>query len=364
MDGDSTRPVTGPAGRRVDRVDPVVAGPRCRVRGAAGRVAQLEAELASARQPAKTPANSSVPPAQARKANRAERRGRKHGPERGHVGSSRRRQPPDQVLKIRPTVCGGCGEQLGPRDQRRVGKSQVIELPPVRPVVIEVWRYAAVCPACQHRTVAEAPGRAGAAPDFGPGSSADRVSARAAPPELRAAGGGVQGNCSGSSSAKAPSPTREGVPPSPSRAWPAGPADLRDDPGRDSRQPGDRVGRDRGAVQGRGWYECYVRNRTASFHTTVPTRAAQVLNEFLDGAVPEVWVSDLYAGQLRMPAGAHQICWPTNSATSNTRSKPMMCRAGSGRGLAVAIPAGHSVAPPARHAHAGPVCLPAGPADR
>ena len=88
------------------------------------RLAEVEAELASARQPAKTPANSSMPPAQARKANRAERRGRKPGPKRGHVGSSRRRQTPDQVLKIRPTVCGGCGEQLGPKDQRRVGKSQ------------------------------------------------------------------------------------------------------------------------------------------------------------------------------------------------------------------------------------------------
>jgi transposase len=72
-----------------------------------GRVAQLEAELASAHQPAKTPENSSVPPSQGHKANRAERRGRKPGARRGHLGSSRLRQPPDPVIKLRPTVCGG-----------------------------------------------------------------------------------------------------------------------------------------------------------------------------------------------------------------------------------------------------------------
>ena len=76
------------------------------------RVTQLEAELASARSPAKTPENSSVPPSQARKANRAERRGRKPGARRGHLGSSRLRQTPDQVVKVRATVCGGCGADL------------------------------------------------------------------------------------------------------------------------------------------------------------------------------------------------------------------------------------------------------------
>ena len=121
------------------------------------RVGELEAELVQARQPPKTPLNSSVPPSQGYKPHRTERRQRKPGARRGHLGSSRRRQTPETVVKVRPTACGGCGAELSPRDQRRVGKSQVIELPPVRPVVIELWRYAAVCPGCQHRTVAEAP---------------------------------------------------------------------------------------------------------------------------------------------------------------------------------------------------------------
>ena len=42
-------------------------------------------------------------------------------------------------------------------------RSQVIELPELRPVVLEVWAYAARCGACGTRTVAEVP------PGFEPG---------------------------------------------------------------------------------------------------------------------------------------------------------------------------------------------------
>src|SRR5262245_48732662 len=50
------------------------------------RVAELEARLAKLETPPKTPTNSSVPPSQARKPNRAERRPKKRGPKRGHAG--------------------------------------------------------------------------------------------------------------------------------------------------------------------------------------------------------------------------------------------------------------------------------------
>jgi transposase len=268
----------------------------------AARVAQLEAELASAHQPTKTPANSSVPPSQGRKANRAERRGRKSGARRGHLGSSRLRQTPDQVIKVRPTACGGCGAELGPRDQRRVGRSQVIELPPIQPIVIEVWRYAAVCPDCHHRTVAEAPAGLESARTFGSGietrlgylherhhlSYARLVEVFQELFGLKLSEGAIA-NALARLAAQG-RPTYETIR-----------EEIRGSPVIESDETGARV-------QGRSWYEWYVGTRTASFHTIVPTRAAQVLDEFLDGATPEVWVSDLYAGQVRTPAGAHQIC--------------------------------------------------------
>src|SRR3954454_6730996 len=102
------------------------------VLGLAAEVAELKARIG---QPPKTPGNSSVPPSVGFKANRAERRSRKRRP--GHDGISRRRQPPDVIVRCRPGACQACGASLPLDGQRRVGRSQVVELPPMRPVVVE-----------------------------------------------------------------------------------------------------------------------------------------------------------------------------------------------------------------------------------
>src|SRR3954454_10719171 len=117
------------------------------VLGLAAEVAELKAQIG---QPPKTPGNSSVPPSVGFKANRAERRSRTRGP--GHDGISRRRQQSDVIVRCRPTICQGCDEPLPLGGQRRVGRSQVIEVPPIRPVVVEAWQYAARCGGCGQRT--------------------------------------------------------------------------------------------------------------------------------------------------------------------------------------------------------------------
>src|SRR5215207_8998065 len=66
-----------------------------------GRLAEREAEVAQPRAPEKTSENSSVPPSVGFKANRAARRRR--GRKRGHAGTSRRRQPPDVIVRCRPS---------------------------------------------------------------------------------------------------------------------------------------------------------------------------------------------------------------------------------------------------------------------
>lgn len=88
------------------------------------KIRELEEALAQFRHPLKTPENSSVPPSRGQKANRVERRGRKHGPKRGHVGVSRVRSAPDVVVECRPQTCAGCGEPLPQTGGRRVGRSQ------------------------------------------------------------------------------------------------------------------------------------------------------------------------------------------------------------------------------------------------
>src|SRR3954452_5763412 len=92
------------------------------------KIRALEEELSQFRRPAKTPENWSVPPSRGQKANRAERRGRKLGPKRGHLGASRVRSEPDVVVECRRRAGEGWGEPLPQTGGRRVGRSQVTEL--------------------------------------------------------------------------------------------------------------------------------------------------------------------------------------------------------------------------------------------
>ena len=105
------------------------------------RVTELEARIGG--RPPKSPGNSSMPPSAGYKPNRAERRRKKRGPKKGHQGLSRRRAAPDVLVRCRPTACRGCGAVLAQAGQRRVRRSQVVEVPELRPVVIEAWVYAA-----------------------------------------------------------------------------------------------------------------------------------------------------------------------------------------------------------------------------
>ena len=135
------------------------------------QLAELQAEVQRLSTPPKTSANSSVPPSVGFKANRAERR-RRRGKWRGHPGTSRRRQRPDVIVRCRPSTCSGCGEPLPLAGQQRVGRSQVVELPPVRPVVIEGWQYAARCRGCGTRTKGAYPAGLEPTRTFGPGIEA------------------------------------------------------------------------------------------------------------------------------------------------------------------------------------------------
>jgi transposase len=104
------------------------------------------------------------------KANRSARRARKR--RRGRDGIGRRRQPPDVIVRCRPGPCRECGASLPLAGQRRVGRSRVVELPPVRPVVIEAWWYAARRRHCGTRTRGAYPDGREPSRTLGPGVEA------------------------------------------------------------------------------------------------------------------------------------------------------------------------------------------------
>jgi transposase len=266
------------------------------------KIRALEEELSQFRQPVKTPKNSSVPPSRGQKANRADGRRRKHGPKRGHVGASRERSEPDVVVACRPSACAGCGEALPQTGGRRVGRSQVIDLPPVAPVVIEAWQYAVTCGQCGAPTVGAYPEGLEPRRTFGPRIEAhlgyfherhhvgyERLVELCRDVfRLRISEGGVE------------NALRRLV----ERARPTYAAireTVRGSPVINSDETSARVA-------GKTQWQWTFQTPEASYHVIAPSRGGEVIAAFLDGVEPEVWGSDLYAPQILTSAGAHQIC--------------------------------------------------------
>jgi transposase len=266
------------------------------------KIRELEEELSQFRRPVKTSENSSVPPSRGQKANRANGRRRKPGPKRGHVGVSRVRSEPDVVVACRPHACEGCGEPLPQTGGRRVGRSQVIELPPVEPVVIEAWQYAVTCAHCGVQTVGAYP--AGLEPHrtFGPRIEAhlgyfherhhvgyERLVELCRDVfRLRISQGGIE------------NALRRLV----ERARPTYAAireTVRGSPVINSDETSARVA-------GKTQWQWTFQTPEASYHLIAPSRGGDVIDAFLAGVEPEVWGSDLYAPQILTSAGAHQIC--------------------------------------------------------
>ena len=275
---------------------------QARVAEQESRLATLEQELARLGGPPKTPGNSSVPPSAAIKPNRTERRGRKRGPKRGHPGTSRLRQRPDLVVRCRPTACRGCGEPLGPKDQRRGRRSQVVELPEVKPVVLEVWAYAARCAACGQRTVAAVP------PGFEPGRTfGPRIEALLAylhhghhlsHERLATVAESVFGLTISEGAIAAVLARLAG------QARPEAEAigqRVRASPVINSDETSVRV-------DGKNRWHWVFQTPTASYHTIRPSRGADVVAAFLGQARPDAWGSDAFGSQLTAPAGQHQLC--------------------------------------------------------
>ena len=130
-------------------------------------IEQLRARLA---QPAKTPANSSVPPAHGYKPQRKPPAdgARKRGPKHGHRGTTRLPSVPDVQIMAKVAQCARCGHEVGALEQPVVARRQVTDLPPIQPVVIEARVCQVVCPECGQRQKATFPDTFRAPQSFGP----------------------------------------------------------------------------------------------------------------------------------------------------------------------------------------------------
>jgi transposase len=288
----------------IRRLEEQLAAVTAQLAAAQARIGELETELARRGGPPKTPENSSTPPSKGWKRERPPTGavGAKRGRPVGHSGTSRRRAAPDWIVLCQPTHCAACGHDLTTGPQVRVGQSQVVDLPPVQPVVFEAWRYAAICPRCGTTTVAEYP--AGFEPTrvFGPGLEAlwtylherhhvgyARLAALGRDLwRLQVSQGAIVNTLQRVARRLAPraAAIREQV-----RASPV-------------------IGSDETSarVNGRTHWQWVFQTPTASYHVIVPRRNGDVVQDFLGDAVPETWVSDLWKPQLHARAARHQIC--------------------------------------------------------
>jgi transposase len=146
------------------------------------RIAELEAASVI-----KDSHNSSLPPAldppAARAANtirrtRSLRRpsGKRPGAQPGHPGHTRPRvEQPDRVVTHAPRECRGCGASLAGGYIVRCESRQVIDLPPVKPWVVEHRSLTKRCPSCDEVTKGRFPQGVKAAVQYGRGVRARAV---------------------------------------------------------------------------------------------------------------------------------------------------------------------------------------------
>jgi len=178
----------------------------------------------------------------------------------------------------------------------------VVELPPVKPVVIEARRYQVTCPACAEQQAAQYPPGLEPERTFGAGIQAlvcylhhvQHISYHRLEKLMRQVFGldlsqgaiaNLMRRAAGTLQPQAQK-IRESI-----RASPVIGCD----------ETGARV-------DGRNRWQWVFETEQASYHVIVPTRGSQTIEQVLGEAEPEVWVSDCFSAQLKAPAKQRQLC--------------------------------------------------------
>jgi transposase len=251
---------------------------------------QVEALEAKLGKPPKTPDNSSVPPSQGQKPNRADRRAA--GKRTGRPGVSRAlSEKPDHMVVAQASACPHCDHTLSAADQPRFHAYDHIELPPIKPVVTRIHRHRGTCPCCRRDFSAPAPDGMAPGSPFGPGLAALvlhlHVTQAISFERLVRLMDEVFG-VTLSEGAIANMLARAEVPMIVAAEKIA--EQVRSSPVVASDETSARV-------KGTIWWQWVLLSSTAVYHVIAASRGAKVVTDFLRGAVPEVWVADRYAAQ-------------------------------------------------------------------
>src|SRR6266446_5069481 len=251
------------------------------------RIAELEARLGG---PPKNPDNSSVPPSQGRKPNRADRRAAKK--QKGRPGVFRVLAPnPDLIVSSIAEHCPHCECALTPADQVGFHAYDHIDLPPIRPVITRIHRHRGVCPSCRRGFSAPPPAGTSPGSPFGPDLIALILHLHVTQAigferlvQLLDEVFGIRI----SEGAIANMLARAGAPLTAAAKSTA--AAVRSSKVVASDETSARV-------EGNNWWQWVLLSSTAVHHLIADSRSAVVLTDFLGQTKPEVWVADRYAAQ-------------------------------------------------------------------
>ena len=268
------------------------------------RMSRLEKRLGEweAKTKRKTPKNSSTPPSRSPKANQPKQSAAKRGPKPGHPGCSRLNADPDVIIDCRVEVCPECGHDLSAAAQRQIGSSQMVDMPPIQPQVIEARRYGVTCPCCATTHQAEYPAGWHPHRTFGPNLEALVHYRHLAHPLSYQRVVDIVRDVLGFpvSLGAAVNIVRRAQPQFDTAAQ-AILATIRDSAVVGSDETGARVA-------GRNAWQWVFQTPESVYFTIEPRRNAAVIHTVMGNHSPVTWVSDLAAAQLKHPALELQIC--------------------------------------------------------
>jgi transposase len=276
-----------------------------------GRVRVLEQQLRQLKATVKDSAeakvaknsdNSSIPSSQSQKAAIVRKPQAKRGAKLGHLGSSRHRAEADEVISCRVGTCSNCGQNLSQEQQKLLGKRQILELPPIQPLVREAWSYGLTCPCCGTANQAAYPQGFEKGRMLGAQLEAAIVYLHHAHPLSYER---VQRIFEELFSLKLSLGTLANVVKRSTESLAQAAQAIRQQVKQSLVIGCDETGL---RVEGRNQWQWVFQTPAWVYMKIHPRRAAVVIEQVLEAAKPEVWLSDLAGAQLKHPAQQHQLC--------------------------------------------------------
>jgi transposase len=248
--------------------------------------------------------NSSQPPSRDQKTNRpVKSRRRRRGAKPGHAKAVRAlSDAPDQIIEARVTLCRHCQQDLRAIAPHQIIHRQVMELPVLRPLILETRQHEVCCPHCQTIQRGRLPVGLEPTRKFGPRLEATVVylqqqqhlsyeRTRQALCDLFGVTLSEGGQaCILARAGQAAAPVAETL--------------------RQQVQTSPVIGSDEtGArIDGRTCWEWVFVTPTVIYHLIHPKRTLPVIQQVMGHARAQIWVSDCWKPQLQAPSERFQLC--------------------------------------------------------